>query len=61
MFKTGDLFILGGAFASFILSVSLWFGVAIGTPNKEAGMFVGLWVPSILCTGIYAALRSGRR
>jgi hypothetical protein len=34
------------AFASFIFSVSLWF-----TGYKEQGMFVGLWVPSILAFG----------
>jgi len=59
-FKTGDFLILGAAFVSFLFSVALWFGVA-GPPNKEAGLFVGLWVPSILATGLYFALRSGRR
>lgn len=34
------------AFASFIFSVSLWF-----TGYKEQGVFVGLWVPSILAFG----------
>jgi len=31
------------AFISFLFSVSLWFG-----GYKEEGMFVGIWVPSIL-------------
>ena len=31
---------------SFLLSVSLWF-----TGSKEQGLFVGLWVPSILSFG----------
>ena len=31
---------------SFLLSVSLWF-----FSNKEQGLFVGLWVPSILSFG----------
>ena len=35
--------ILLGAFVSFILSVSLWF-----TGHHDQGIFVGLWVPSIL-------------
>ena len=35
--------ILLGAFVSFVLSVSLWF-----TGSHEQGIFVGLWVPSIL-------------
>lgn len=32
--------------ASFVLSVSLWF-----TGSKEQGLYVGLWVPSILSFG----------
>jgi hypothetical protein len=35
--------ILLGAFLSFVLSVSLWF-----TGHHDQGIFVGLWVPSIL-------------
>ncbi len=31
---------------SFLISVGLWFG-----GYKEQGMFVGLWVPSILSLG----------
>jgi hypothetical protein len=38
--------ILLGAFVSFVLSVSLWF-----TGHHEQGIFVGLWVPSILALG----------
>ena len=41
------------AFISFCFSVALWFFV-----NKDYGVFVGLWVPSILSLG--ALLRSGR-
>jgi hypothetical protein len=33
---------------SFALSVSLWFG-----GDREAGVFVGLWVPSILSLGAF--------
>jgi hypothetical protein len=32
--------------ASFLFSVSLWF-----TGSKQEGLFVGLWVPSILSFG----------
>jgi hypothetical protein len=39
----GRRLILLGAFVSFVLSVSLWF-----TGQHEQGIFVGLWVPSIL-------------
>lgn len=38
--------VLLGAFVSFILSVSLWF-----TGHHDQGIFVGLWVPSILALG----------
>jgi hypothetical protein len=44
--------ILLGAFVSFVLPVSLWF-----TGNHEQGIFVGLWVPSILILGALAAGR----
>jgi hypothetical protein len=42
----GHALILLGAFLSFVLSVSLWF-----TGHHEQGIFVGLWVPSILALG----------
>ena len=32
--------------ASFLLSIGLWFG-----GSKDQGVFVGLWVPSILSFG----------
>ena len=43
MFTPSDISFLGAAFASFLASVFLWFAVDTGY-----GMFVGLWVPSIL-------------
>lgn len=45
--------ILLGAFVSFALSVSLWF-----TGHHDQGIFVGLWVPSILALGGLTAGRS---
>jgi len=60
MLKIQDYLILGAAFLSFLFSVSLWFGL-IGPANKEAGLFVGLWVPSILSTGLYVGSRAERR
>lgn len=60
MFKIQDFMILGAAFISFLFSISLWFG-AFGPPNREAGAFVGLWVPSILAAGVYVQLRATRR
>ena len=47
--------ILLGAFVSFVLSVTLWFG-----GNEEQGVFVGLWVPSILSLGALVLQRGER-
>lgn len=52
MFIKSDYIILIAAFVSFLFSVSLWFGV-FGPDNRDAGIFVGLWVPSILGLGIF--------
>lgn len=45
-------YFLVAAFASFVLSVSIWF-VGDQSVAKEQGIFVGLWVPSILALGNY--------
>jgi hypothetical protein len=58
--KASILVILAGALASFVLSVSLWFGV-FGDPDRELGMFVGLWVPSILALGALLSPRGRSR
>ena len=52
VFTKADWLILAAAFLSFLFSVSLWFGVGMSA-SKEAGLFVGLWVPSILSAGNY--------
>jgi hypothetical protein len=44
--RLGVMLFLIAALASFLLSISLWF-----TDNREEGVFVGLWVPSILAAG----------
>ncbi len=49
------LVLLGAAFASFLLSVYLYF-IA---DDKSAGIFVGIWVPSIQSFG--ALLLAGER
>ncbi|MBC7910418.1 MAG: hypothetical protein H7Y30_07960 [Pyrinomonadaceae bacterium] len=59
MFTKADALILGAAFISLVFSVSLWFGF-LGAANKEAGLFVGLWVPSIITVGNYFRTRAGR-
>jgi hypothetical protein len=43
MFHKIDYPFLAGAFVSFLGSVSLWFLF-----SHEYGLFVGIWVPSIL-------------
>lgn len=59
MFRLSDALILGSAFLSFVFSISLWFGF-LGTPDKQAGIFVGVWVPSIIALGIYFKMKIGR-
>jgi hypothetical protein len=58
--RIGTLIILLAAFASFLLSVSYWFGL-FGNPDRELGLFVGLWVPSILALGALLSPRGGRK
>ncbi len=60
MLSKSDYLILGAAFISFILSIALWFGV-FGGEQKLAGIFVGLWVPSIIGLGNYFRTRTGGR
>jgi len=52
MFSKGDLLIMLAAFLSFLFSIALWFGIGMSA-NKEGGIFVGIWVPSIIASGIY--------
>ena len=53
--RLGVTLFLIAAFASFLLSIALWF-----TDHREEGVFVGLWVPSILAAGGFwmAAVRT---
>lgn len=53
------LMVGGAAFVSFVLSVTLWF-----SDNRDEGLFVGLWVPSILALGAFVMAsfpRAGER
>jgi hypothetical protein len=54
------LIFLGAALVSFLISVALWFGV-FGDPDRELGLYVGLWVPSILGLGTLLSPKGGRR
>ncbi|GAC1326780.1 MAG: hypothetical protein NVSMB25_26260 [Thermoleophilaceae bacterium] len=57
-YKAAAVFVIA-AFVSFVLSVTLWF-----SGQKGTGIFVGLWVPSILALGAFAMttldIREGR-
>ncbi len=44
--KIAKLLFLLAAFISFLFSVALWF-----SGQREEGLFVGIWVPSILALG----------
>jgi len=44
--KLAKLGYVAAAGASFLFSISLWF-----TGSKQEGVYVGLWVPSILSFG----------
>ena len=50
------LLMLTAAAVSFLLSVSLWF-----SGHELQGIFVGLWVPSILALGSVVLPRGDRR
>lgn len=52
MFDRIDTPFLLAAFASFLVSVTLWFLV-----NHDYGIFVGLWVPSILALWVGVRVR----
>jgi hypothetical protein len=50
-FTSADILLLLAALLSLIFSEIMWF-----TGNKDQALFVGLWVPSILCFGIFLKL-----
>ncbi|MEO9964830.1 MAG: hypothetical protein ABJF11_03525 [Reichenbachiella sp.] len=51
--KNSDKIFLIAAFISFLLSVSLWFN-----GQQQAGLFVGIWVPTIISCAAYLKLIS---
>ena len=54
--KFKDALLLAAALLSFLFSVYLWFG-----GQRDEGLFVGIWVPSILAFGTFMnGLRGGR-
>ncbi|MCD6015185.1 MAG: hypothetical protein K0R88_1269 [Solirubrobacterales bacterium] len=54
--STARALFLTGALLSFGASVILYF-----TDNQTEGIFVGLWVPSILALGAFLAPREAQR
>ena len=54
-FKVADKLLFTAAFLSLVFSEILFFN---GHENKA--IFIGIWVPSILCFGIYLHLIQGR-
>ena len=46
--KRSDYLILAAAFVSFLFSVYLLFNC-----QQQEGLYVGIWVPSILAAGAY--------
>jgi len=53
--RLGVTLFLVAAAASFLLSIGLWF-----TGSRAEGVFVGLWVPSILAAGAFWISAVGR-
>ena len=47
-FSIADKLLMVAAFLSLIFSETLWF-----QGEHDAGIFIGIWVPSILGFGIY--------
>tara|TARA_B110000037_G_scaffold132737_1_gene150652 strand:+ start:1895 stop:2083 length:189 start_codon:yes stop_codon:yes gene_type:complete len=52
--KNAKMYFFAAAFISFILANYLWF-----TGNKQQGIYVGIWVPSICAAG--TLFLTGRR
>ncbi len=51
----GKSLIIFAAFVSFLFSVGLWFN-----GQREEGVFVGIWVPSILSFGCLVLAGKGK-
>jgi hypothetical protein len=52
MFRKSDFFFLLAVMISFVISAYMWFVLK----DREQAIFTALWVPSILCFGIYFKL-----
>jgi hypothetical protein len=56
MLSKADVFIFIGIAISFTLGVYLYF-----TGSREQGMFAAMWVPALLCFGIYFKLLTQKK
>lgn len=56
MFQNSDYIILFAAVISMIFSIYLWF-----SGQQDAGLYVGLWVPSIIGFGCYIKIVGARK
>jgi hypothetical protein len=54
--QKSDYLIMAAALFSMILSIVLWF-----SDFRDEGLFVGIWVPSILAFGVYFKLAVMRK
>lgn len=52
---------LFAAFASFLLSVTLYFQAGDKALDRLNGIYVGIWVPSILALGAFILAGSQRK
>jgi dolichyl-phosphate-mannose--protein O-mannosyl transferase len=52
MFQKSDFFILLAVMLSFFISAYLWFVLK----DREQAIFTAIWIPSVLCFGIYFKL-----
>jgi hypothetical protein len=51
-----DKFFTAAAFLAFLFSVGLWF-----SGQKDAGLYVGIWVPSIISYAVFFKLSIGKK
>jgi hypothetical protein len=56
MYQISDYIILIAALLSMIFSIYLWF-----SGEQEAGVYVGLWVPSIIGFGCYVKIAGSNK
>jgi hypothetical protein len=53
--RTGDYAVFLAALLALVTSIYLWFG-----GQKDEGLFVGLWVPSILAFATFVRVCTAR-